>query len=200
MNSAMQRYLKGRRINLHGLTPDDIRPDGPYFAWLDDLSLDLFGERSDFPNNPARMEAYYAAACANDRLVLLGIFDGASGRHIGNITLQQLDWIHRRGFLGYLIGDKEFSGKGVASEACLMMLYYGFNKLNLERVWTTVAVDHEASMRVASKAGLKPEGILRAHQMRAGVRRDMAVVGALRSEWMEEHGATALALFAEPPA
>lgn len=195
----MKRFLVGRRISLHGLTPEELRPEAPYYGWLDDLSLDLFGERSDFPNNPQRMNAYYAAACANDKLILLGIFDNSTDRHIGNITLQQIDWIHRRAFLGYLIGDKEFTGKGIASEAVLMLMYYGFNKLNFERIWTTVAADHVASMRVAEKAGLKPEGRLRGHQLRKGTRRDLMLVGALRDEWMSEYGAQALALFAAPP-
>jgi ribosomal-protein-alanine N-acetyltransferase len=194
----MQRYLKGKRISLHGLSPADLRADGPYYSWLDDLSLDLFGERSDFPNNTQRMESYYAAACANDRLLLLGIFDNVSGQHIGNITLQQIDWIHRRAFLGYLIGDKAFAGKGIASEACLMILQYGFNKLNLERIWTTVALEHEASMRVAAKAGFQQEGQLRAHQLRNGKRRDMAVFGCLREEWVVSHAVHARALFSEP--
>lgn len=195
----MQRYLKGKRISLHGLSPEDLRSDAPYFSWLDDLNLDLFGERSDFPNSPARMEAYYAKACANDGLVLMGIFDNATGRHIGNITLQQLDWVQRRGFIGYLIGDKEFTGKGVAPEACLMIMYYGFNKLNLDRIWTTVAADHTASLRVADKAGFAREGVLRAHQMRKGKRRDVCVFGALREEWSISRGAEALALFTESP-
>src|SRR5215469_5702410 len=132
----MQRYLKGKRISLHGLTPHDLRSDGPYYSWLDNLSLDIFGERSDFPNTQARMESYFATACANDSLVLLGLFDNATGRHIGNITLQQIDWIQRRAFLGYLIGEKDFTGQGIASQACLMMMYYGFNKLNMDRIWT----------------------------------------------------------------
>lgn len=197
--TSMQCFLKGNRISLHGLTPEHLRPGTRYYSWLDDLSLDLFGERSDFPNNPARMESYYALACANDSLLLLGIFDNASGLHIGNITLQQIDWIHRRAYLGYLIGDKEFAGKGIASEAGLMILYHGFNKLNLARIWTTVAAEHKASLRVATKIGLKQEGILRGHQLRMGMRRDMVSVGALREEWMDACGKQALAVFAESP-
>lgn len=195
----MNRYLKSKHISLHGLTPYELRADGPYYSWLDDLSLDVFGERSDFPNTPARMESYYASACANDSLVLLGVFDNATNRHIGNITLQQIDWVQRRAFLGYLIGERDFAGRGIASQACSMIMYYGFNKLNLDRIWTTISADHTASLRVAEKVGLKEEGILRQHQMRNGSRRDVQVVGALREEWMIAHGAAAQSLFSEQP-
>ena len=194
----MKQFLGGKAISLHGLTLDHLRADGPYYSWLNDLSLDIFGERSDFPNTQARMESYYAAACSNDSLVLLGVFDNASDRHIGNITLSQIDWVQRRAFLGYLIGEKDFVGQGIASTACLMIMQYGFNKLNLDRIWTTISVNHAASKRVAEKVGLKEEGILRKHQMRDGARRDVNVLGALREEWNASHSRIAMDLFAEP--
>jgi len=144
----MQPFLHGKRTSLTGLTPEHLRPEGPYYGWLNDLSLDLYSERSYFPNSPQRMSAYLEAAATNTRLILLGIFDNATERHIGNITLQELDFINRRAFLGYLIGDRNFTGKGVATEACLMIMYYGFNKLNLERIWTTISA---TSSTTASK-------------------------------------------------
>jgi [ribosomal protein S5]-alanine N-acetyltransferase len=195
----MRRFLVGTRISLHGLAPEQLRADAPYYGWLDDLSLDLFTGRSDFPNNPQRMSAYYESACANDRLILLGIFENSAGRHIGNVTLQEVDWVHRRAYLGYLIGEKEFSGKGLASEACLMTMYYGFNKLNFERIWTTVTADNLPSARVAEKVGFTVEGIMRGHLLRNGTRRDVTLLGALREEWMTACGERALAVFAEPP-
>lgn len=195
----MQRFLEGKRISLTGLTPDHLQANGPYYGWLNDLSLDLYTERSYFPNSAQRMNTYFDAATSNTKLVLLGIFDNATERHIGNITLQELDFINRRAFLGYLIGDKEFTGKGIATEACLMMMYYGFNKLNFERIWTTIAAEHAASLKVGERAGLKAEGKLREHQMRNGKRFDLMIVGALRSEWMIERGAMACEAFAQLP-
>jgi RimJ/RimL family protein N-acetyltransferase len=191
-------FLRGKRISLNGLKPSALDANGGYYRWLDDLSLDLFSERSYFPNSPQRMQDYYALS-VQKKLVLLGIFDRASGSHVGNITLQELDWINRRGFLGYLVGEKAFAGRGIASEACLMMLYYAFNKLNLDRVWTTVSAEHPASRKVAEKAGLRTEGCLRQHQMRNGRRADLLMVGALREEWMAERGDAARDTFEELP-
>ncbi len=195
----MQRFLVGKRISLTGLTPDQLQANGPYYGWLNNLSLDLYTERSYFPNSVQRMNAYFDVATSNSKLILLGIFDNATERHIGNITLQELDFINRRAFLGYLIGDKEFAGKGIATEACLMMMYYGFNKLNFERIWTTISAEHAASLKVSERAGLKTEGKLREHQMRNGKRFDLMIVGALRSEWMTERGAKACEAFAQLP-
>lgn len=191
-------FLVGKRLSLNGLKPSALDAKGGYYHWLDDLSLDLYSERSYFPNSPQRMDEYYALSVQR-KLLLLGIFDNASGTHVGNITLQELDWVNRRGFIGYLIGEKSFAGQGIASEACLMVLYYGFNKLNLDRIWTTVSVEHAASLKVAEKAGFKVEGHLRKHQMRNGQRHDLTMVGALREEWMAERGEAARAAYATLP-
>lgn len=195
----MKSFLKGKRIYLRGLLPKEIQEDAPYFSWLNDLSLDLYTYRSLFPNNMERMNRYYERACQNDSLVLLGIFDTETHTHIGNITFQEIDYVNRRAFIGYLIGDKRFAGKGIATEAVLMMMYYGFNKLNYERIHTTVPEDNIASIKVGSKAGLVEEGRLRSHLYRNGKAFDLVVVGALRKEWMESFGEQSKLLFEELP-
>lgn len=194
----MKKFLVGKRISLHGLTPHHLEFDQPYYHWLDDLSLDRYTERSYYPNNSERMKNYYEQACLNN-IILLGIFDNESDRHIGNISFSEIDHLNRRAFLGYLLGDKSFAGRGIITEATLMMMYYGFNKLNFERIHGGISDLNEASKRVATKAGLKVEGRLRNHFFRNGQFSDSLLVGALRSEWMEELGEKASKLFEVHP-
>ena len=196
----MKKYLVGKRISLHGLSEEHFHDyEGGYYDWMDDLSLDLFTTRSYFPNNPARMEAYYQHACTNTNLILLGIFDNESGKHIGNITFQEIDWINQTAVIAYMLGDKHFTGKGIIPEACLMMMYYGFNKLNFERISAGVVADHKASKRVCEKVGLDIEGTQRKHFKRNGKRYDSHIVGALRDEWMMIYGKETRELFQELP-
>ena len=195
----MKKYLVGKRISLHGLTEDEIDEFSPYYNWLDDLSLDLFTTRSYFPNNLNRMRGYYQHACTNTDLILLGIFDNETEKHIGNITFQEIDWINQTAFIAYMLGDKDFTGKGIIPEACLMMMYYGFNKLNFERIWGGVVVDHSASIKVCHKVGLQVEGCQKEHFKRNGKRYDSLLVGALREEWMFLYEKKAKKLFQELP-
>jgi [ribosomal protein S5]-alanine N-acetyltransferase len=195
----MKRFLVGKRISLHGLTPDMLSTDSPYYSWLEDLSLDVFTERSYFPNNPERMLSFYQQACNNQSLVLLGIFDNESGKHIGNISFQEISWIVRRASIAYLLGDKSFEGKGIVTEAVTMMLYYGFNKLNFQRIFAGVSDLHEASKKVCIKAGLKQEGRLRNDLFRNGEFSDSILYAALRDEWIAEFGEKALQLFEVKP-
>ncbi len=195
----MKNFLVGNRVYLRGLTDREVQEDAPYFKWLNDLSLDQFTNRSDFPHSIADLRKYVEKSRGVRDFVLLGIFDKSTDRHIGNITLQDFDWVNRRAFIGYLLGDHEFSGKGFATEAVLMMMYYGFNRLNLERIHTTIAEQNIGSLKVAEKTGLITEGRMRKHLLRNGRWSDLLVVGALRDEWFSRFGTRATELFEVKP-
>lgn len=195
----MTYYLTGRSVSLSGLHERDLTEDAPYFGWMNDPNLDLFTERSRFPNHLSRHRAYYERSGQARDLVLMGIFDSETGRHIGNASYKDINWQSQRGVLGYMVGDPEFRGRGVATEATLMFLLYGFQKLNFHRVHTTIAADNIASRRVADKVGLVEEGLLRQHILTAGKRLDVVQYGALRDEWLPAHADAARACFVDSP-
>jgi len=62
--------------------------------------------------------------------------------------------------LGYWVRTS-WTNRGIATSATLLLAQFAFNELNLNRVELTVAVDNQASLRVAEKAGATREGILR---------------------------------------
>ncbi|MCW8916566.1 MAG: GNAT family N-acetyltransferase [Magnetovibrio sp.] len=195
----MKSFLIGKNIYIRGLKQDEIAEDSPYFEWLNDLSLDLYTERTYFPNTPERMEAYFKDAQKFSKTFLMGIFDNASDKHIGNISFTNINYFNRNAFIGYLLGDKDFTGKGIITQAVLMTMYYGFNKLNFERIYGGVSTAHAASYRVCEKVGLLKEGLQRNHLYRNGQWFDQIPVGALREEWMRDFGDQARETFDELP-
>jgi ribosomal-protein-serine acetyltransferase len=62
--------------------------------------------------------------------------------------------------LGYWVRTSQTS-KGIATAATLLLAQFAFRELKLSRVEFTIAVDNQASLRVADKAGASREGILR---------------------------------------
>jgi ribosomal-protein-serine acetyltransferase len=62
--------------------------------------------------------------------------------------------------LGYWVRTSQ-TNKGIATAATLLLAQFAFKELKLNRVELTIAVDNQASLRVADKAGAIREGILR---------------------------------------
>ena len=63
--------------------------------------------------------------------------------------------------IGYEIAPDQW-GHGYATEAVRAIVYYGFARLRVQRIWAWCIADNAASARVLEKAGLKLEG--RLHQ------------------------------------
>ena len=192
-------FLVGKHFYMRGLKVEDLEVTRPYFQWLNDQSLDTYTERSYFPNTPERARAYFDHAQRYEDLLVLAIIDKQTDKHVGNVALSSIDWIQRRAFIAYLLGDSDFAGKGYTTDAVLMLMYYGFNKLNFDRIYGGVNAEHAASRRVCAKVGLLEEGVFRGHLMRNGRRIDVVPVGALRDEWMKAHGKAAIDLYDIPP-
>ena len=77
----------------------------------------------------------------------------------------------------------------------LMAMFYGFQKLNFERIHGGVANDHLASKRICEKVGLIEEGTRRGHLLRGDKRYDINIVGALRDEWLSKFSEKSMELF-----
>ena len=80
--------------------------------------------------------------------------------YLGGCGLRIIDRNIGAANLGYWVRTSQ-TKKGIATAATLLLTRFAFNKLRLNRVEIAVAVDNQASLRVAEKAGATREGILR---------------------------------------
>ncbi len=90
----------------------------------------------------------------------LAIIEKMGHRLIGAGEIHIRDLCFRNGEIGYSL-HPSFWGKGFATEAALLLIDLGFNKLNLHRIYATCDPRNTASYMVMKKAGLTCEGRLR---------------------------------------
>jgi RimJ/RimL family protein N-acetyltransferase len=95
----------------------------------------------------------------------------------------EIEPAHRRAELGYWIGVPHWS-RGYATEAARAALHYGFETLQLERIFASHFRHNPASGRVLKKLGMRHEGCLRAHILKWGEFVDLEAYGLLRSEFI----------------
>jgi ribosomal-protein-alanine N-acetyltransferase len=103
-----------------------------------------------------------------------------SGKLIGGCRLNKVSDIE--GHIGYIL-SKDQRGNGYATEAAKALTDYGFNELNLHRVYATVHPENAASIRVLEKVGMTLEGRLRENMLYDGEYGDSLIYSILEQEW-----------------
>lgn len=86
------------------------------------------------------------------------VYKGKLSGVIGLII--QKDVYQKSAEIGYWIGEP-FWGNGIATRAVTLITAYGFNELNLNRIYTGVFEYNIASMTVLEKNGYEKEGVFK---------------------------------------
>ena len=105
----------------------------------------------------------------------------SDGRQIGGIGMR-IEEQHRHAELGYWLGV-DYWGQGYATEAGREMIRYGFEQLDLHRIFATHFAHNPASGNVLRKLGMRHEGCQREHLLKWGQFVDSEIYGLLRHEW-----------------
>jgi ribosomal-protein-serine acetyltransferase len=105
--------------------------------------------------------------------------DGSIG---GVISLWNIDWMNRRGEIGYWLG-REFQGCGVMTDAVRAVTQHGLVEIDLNRIEVLCSVVNPKSSAVAKRLGFSFEGILREAQRLNDRYVDLEIYSMLRREY-----------------
>lgn len=104
-------------------------------------------------------------------------------RHlVGTTGLYQINSRHQRAVWRIRI-DPSHQGKGYAKEATCLLLDYGFNTLNINKITSDSFADNKAIVDLTLKLGFKQEGLLTGHYFHKGKFRDAMLFGLLRDDF-----------------
>jgi RimJ/RimL family protein N-acetyltransferase len=103
-------------------------------------------------------------------------------RIIGTIGLYEINTRHQRAIWRIRI-DPTQQGKGFATEAINLILDYGFNTLNLNKIISDSFADNKAIVNLTLKLGFKQEGLLVGHYFHKGEFRDAIQFGLMRKDF-----------------
>ncbi len=174
-------FLQGEKVVLRPVEKSDLC--GPYAEWINRQEADLFTEHAQVPHSRDDLEDYFQSRTDSPNHVWLAIAERASGAHVGNIELSDIEWVHRKCKYAIILGDPSAQGKGYAFEASMLLLRHAFGKLNLNRVELGVHEDNAEALRLYKKLGFVEEGRLRQAFLRDGRFSDLVVMALLASDF-----------------
>ena len=148
--------MQEKNIYLRALTEKDI--DGNYAAWLNDPEITAYNSHGRFPVPPAKLKEYVNCVSGSRDALVLAVADSNTHEHIGNISLQNINWIDRNAEIAFLLGEKKYWGKGVMQEAGSLLIQHGFQVLNLHRIHCGTSSENKGMQKLATKLGMAHEG------------------------------------------
>lgn len=126
---------------------------------------------------------WFESTLSNHKTFQLGIVDAKSHQLIGYAGIAGLNEIDRNGEYFIFIGNKDYWGKGIASDVTKKIIHLGFLKLNLHRIFLTASSKNLGAIRAYERAGFKHEGKMREAFYRNDEYSDKIFMGILRTEF-----------------
>lgn len=179
-------FLVGKNIYLRALTPSDA--DGPYPAWLNNAEVCLENQHHRFPYTVEDGREYIQRVNSDRTRLVLAVVRKKDDVHIGNISLDNIDYVNRTAALTILIGDKASWGKGYGREAARLICDHGFLALNLNRIAAGTFETNIGFRKVAAYLGMKEEGRRRQAAYKLGRYLEVIEYGVLRGEYLARFG------------
>lgn len=104
---------------------------------------------------------------------------------IGNIAFLNYHQFNRSAEIGIMIGEKAYWDKGYGTDAMRRMCDYGFNTLNLYRIFLRVFEGNERGKNAYRKVGFVYEGTMRQARHHRGRYWNVDFMSILKPDWQK---------------
>ena len=136
--------LKAEHVALTPLTLADLPI---LFEWINDRELVLFNAPYK-PVSETQHRAWFEDIQQRDDVVIFGIRLLETDKLIGSCQLHNISYVHRSAELQIRLGDAAERGRGYGTEAVRLLLKFGFQDLNLQRIYLHVFSTNAAARSV----------------------------------------------------
>ena len=150
-----QKVIKGLNVELKAI--DESYCQSYYLTWLEDKQVNRYLETRWQKQSLEKIKEFVQMITESSHSYLFAII--YKNKHVGNIKIGPIHPIYKYADISYFVGDKSCWGNGVATEAVGLILKFGFEKLNLNRIEAGTFEQNAASQRVLLKNNFKREAI-----------------------------------------
>ena len=175
-------FLKGDKVYLRPIGMEDV----PLLSeWVNDGIVTFFMFTGQKPQNYEQVAAGLKKELEGNNVIFL-VLDVKTKKPIGYAGLYEIHYTARRAEFRILIGEKDFWGGGYGTEVTEMITHYGFDRLNLNRIYLGFTADNKAAAKCYEKAGYQYEGTLKEDIYRNSRYYDSIRMAVLRKDYYKK--------------
>jgi diamine N-acetyltransferase len=123
----------------------------------------------------------------SDGYLVLAIEEREKDEFLGVARIEDIKLPHNRARIGVSIYNPNKRGKGLGTDAILVLLWIGFNIFGLNSIYLDTMEDNENSIHVYDKIGFKKVGILREAEYIDASHKGLLIMDILRKEFQEKY-------------
>jgi len=173
-------FLQGKLCGLRPIEQEDM----PLIAkWLNDGEITYYMFYGQTPLTISQVSEMMKRQIESPNNMVLLVEDKKTGKPIGFAGLYDIHPTARKAEFRILLGEKQYWNKGYGTEVTEVLTFYGFDRLNLNRVWLGVTSENKGAVKAYEKVEYKVEGTLRQDIYRNSRYYDTIRMSILREEY-----------------
>lgn len=176
-------FLESERVAMKSIERDDI---ADICRWLNDPIVTHYMFYGQMPMNLIKAEEIMNNQTQSPHNAVFLVIDKKIKKAIGFAGLYDINPTAHKAEFRVLIGEREFWNKGYGTEITELLTYYGFDRLNLHRIWLGFTSENKGAEKAYEKAGYSVEGRLRDDIYRNSRYYDSVRMAILRDEYYEK--------------
>ena len=161
-----ENMLKNLKINmnyksiyLRELTHNDVNEN--YLSWFRNNEVTSFLEVDGNSLTAKMVKDYIDEGVRTKSYYMFAICLKADDKHIGNLKVGPINYKHKIADLVCVIGNRDFWGQGLATEAILLGNNLAFEKFDIRKLQGQIYEENIGSIKAYCKAGWIIEGIIK---------------------------------------
>ena len=175
-------FIKGTNIDLVVLTSEIVGQTN-WYSWFNDEENTEYMQQHYFPNSKELQLKYFKEEVeGNDKKLQLGIYHKKDKILIGTISLNNIDFQHRKCEISGFIGEKKYQTLKPFLEANKLLIKHAFEQLNMNRIYGG-ALNKDVSDFFVRMLNFETEGVLIDDVYKNGHWNNVHLIGLLKKDY-----------------
>jgi|APSaa5957512535_1039671.scaffolds.fasta_scaffold03665_8 [ribosomal protein S5]-alanine N-acetyltransferase len=179
--------------NTYSVPFDTSHLDNPkYFEWVNDIEVMKYIGRAEYlkPIEFEKVREYVEGLWKNKYCHFFALYNLIDDEFVGTTKINYIDdagLATSTADIGIMIGDREYWGKGLATDAIYSISKYAFDVLGVRKLTAGAISENIGVIKAFTNNGYKQEANLRKKLLISGVYMDHVLLGCFNDELIESH-------------